>query len=151
MRALMFAAVVGLVGCNDAPREKPKPKANAEAHKHDHGEEGPHGGPLAEWGEEEYHAEFTVDHKAKLARVYILGPDAKTPATINAAAVQLALKKPRVVVIELKPEKEGKASVFVGTHEVLGKHEEFEGTLSAKVGDKAYAGNFAGHGHSHDK
>ena len=47
----------------------------------------PHGGPLAEWGEDEYHAEFTVDHKEKKAGVYIYAGDAKTPKPIDAKVV----------------------------------------------------------------
>ena len=150
-------ALVTALGCGDGPKDKPKPAAakDKEKPKHDHPDEGPHGGPLAEWGEDEYHAEFTVDHKEKKAGVYIYGGDAKTPKPIDAKVVKLSLKRP-VVQIELKPQRqkddpEGKASLFVGTHEALAKEGDFQGTLSAEIGGKPYAGDFKGHGHPHDK
>ena len=119
----------------------------------DHAQAGPHGGVLAEWGDDEYHAEFIVDHEKKEARVYVLGKDAKTPAPIKAKSVLLSVKRPPFQ-IELKPEKQkgdpdGTASVFVGTHEHLAKERDYEGTLSAEFDGKQYSGDFKGHGHSH--
>ncbi|MBY0228487.1 MAG: hypothetical protein K2W96_04320 [Gemmataceae bacterium] len=110
---------------------------------------GPHKGAIAEWGDpEEYHAEFTFDPKTKTAKVYILGKDPKnwTPAPIKTDKVTLSVSKPTVFQIELKPEKqdmdpEGTASVFVGKDDHLAKDAKFEGTLSAKIGDKAFSGD----------
>src|SRR5262245_40427394 len=126
MMAMVIAlAFVAALGCGEGPKEKPKPAAEKDKEKkHDHPDEGPHGGPLADWNDE-YDAEFTVDHKTKTARVFIYGKDAKTPAPIDAKVVKLSLKRP-VVQIDLKPERqkddpEGKASLFVGTHEALAK------------------------------
>src|SRR5262245_42340012 len=120
--ALAILAALGLLaGCPAPEKEKDgekagKDTASKEKGKHDHADQGPHGGPLADW-DHKYHAEFTVDHKKKEARVYILGPDAKTPAPIKADKVTLSMKKPRFQ-IDLKPQKqkddpEGTASVFV--------------------------------------
>jgi hypothetical protein len=50
----------------------PAQDKNKPADKADHPEFGPHKGALAEWGEEEYHLEFTVDHKGQQATVYVL-------------------------------------------------------------------------------
>src|SRR5690242_5939430 len=52
----------------------------SDAGGHDHHGSGPHGGTVTEWGDGNYHVEFTVDHDKKEAVVYILGGDAKTPA-----------------------------------------------------------------------
>jgi hypothetical protein len=156
--ALAGCLVLGCGGFGDGPDARPKSKKeqaekDKDKKKHDHPDEGPHGGPLADWNDE-YHAEFTVDHKTKTARVFIYGPDAKTPVAIDAKVVKLSLKRP-VVQIELKPERqkddpEGKASLFVGTHEALAKEGDFAGTLSAVIGGKPYADDVKGHGHPHD-
>lgn len=158
---LLALAVVITAGCGDPPKEKPakeKPAAKEKAAKdkdakEEHATEGPHKGAIAEWGEEEYHAEFTVDHKTKTAKVYVLGKDVKTPAPIKADKVKLSVKKP-AFQIDLKPEKqagdpEGTASVFVGTHDNFAKEQEFEGTLSAEFGGKQYAGDFKDKDHDH--
>jgi hypothetical protein len=159
---MVLAAVVFAAGCGGDAKDKDKKadkekaakdgkdKKEKEKGKEEEHSEGPHKGAIAEWGEEEFHAEFTVDPKTKTARVYILGPDAKNwkAAPIKADKVTLSVTKPTAFQVELKPEKqsgdpEGTASVFVGTHDGLGKDEKFEGTLSAKVGDKPpYSGDF---------
>jgi hypothetical protein len=49
-----------------------------------HPTEGPHGGPLIEWGDEEYHLEFTVDRPKKQA-LYVLDESAckATPIAVE--------------------------------------------------------------------
>lgn len=151
----VLAAVVIVAGCggDDGKKDKGKAadKAAKDKGKEEHAHEGPHHGAIAEWGEEEYHAEFTVDHKTKTVKVYVLGKDVKTPAPIKADKVKLSIKKPAIQV-DLKAEKqakdpEGTASVFVGSHDDFAKDVEFEGTLSAEFGGKQYAGDFK---HKHD-
>ncbi len=157
---LALAALVA-AGCGDPGKKdgaKDGTKAGAkdgnkdgkkEGGKEEHAD-GPHKGAIAEWGEEEYHAEFTFDPKTKTAKVYVLGPDAKSwkAAPIKSDKVTLNMTKPKAFTLDLKPAKqkddpEGTASVFTGTHEELGKAEKWEGTLTAKVGDKPpYNGDF---------
>lgn len=159
-RLACAAALLGafLLGCSNQPAKEPaKPAVKA---KHDHPEDGPHKGPLAEWGAEEFHPEFTVDHQKQEARVYVLGPDAKTPAPIKTERILLTIYAPAFQV-DLKPEPQpndppGTASCFVGKHEKLGEDRSFAGTLSAEINGKPYAGDFkegAHHheGHSHSK
>lgn len=160
---LAMAALVLATGCpapKPIPKDEKKPDKAGEAKAHDeHAHEGPHGGALAEWGEEEYHAEFTVDHGKKEVRVYILGPDCKTPVPIAADKVLLSIRKPAFQV-ELRPQAQkndpkGKASCFAGTHDKFGVEQEFEGTISGEVDGKPYAGDFKeeaeGHDHKHEK
>jgi hypothetical protein len=125
----------------------------------DHPDEGPHGGALAEWDHDRYHAEFTVDHKEKKATVYILDRKAKKAVPIDAQTVTVSLanvKPPAVITLKADPQEDdpkGKSSRFSGTHDALGKEMEFEGEISGKVGDKPYAAEFKeeGHGgHKHD-
>src|SRR5262245_8451329 len=62
---------------------KPQPtKPGGHAHVHNH-DEGPHDGVVAEWGAEEFHAEFTVDHKTKTATVYVLDEHAKNAPKVD--------------------------------------------------------------------
>ncbi len=75
----LTTALVLVVGCSDSGKTGTQKgtQVSEKVHKHEHPEEGPHNGALAEWGDAEFHAEFTVNHEKKEARVYILGPDRK--------------------------------------------------------------------------
>ena len=133
---------------NSAKPDKPatsgtSPPASEKA-PHSHGA-GPHGGTLSDWGGGAYHVEFTVNHDKKEATVYVLGSDAKTPAPVKADKVHLSIADPPIE-IDLVPqpldgEKEG-ASRFVGTHDNLGKVQEFAGTISGEVESTPYTGDF---------
>ena len=154
--AALLALAALAAGCADPKKDPPKDgtaKAGTAKDKDKDGKKeealaGPHKGPIAEWGDKEYHVEFTVDHPSKTVKVYVYGPDHKTfkAAPIKADKVLLSVKKPAFQV-ELKPEKqkddpEGTASVFVGKDDRFGVEQEFEGVLSAKVGGKDYSGDF---------
>lgn len=151
---IVAALAVGLAaGCTKPAESKTKP-APAAAHP----EEGPHGGALAEWGDDEaYHAEFTVDHKTKQATVYILGGDAKTAKPIATKELTLTLKQTPPVAVKLTAspqsgDPEGKSSRFVGTHDAFGVEKEFEGSIVATVDGAQRAGDFKEkdeHGHKH--
>ena len=145
------------VGCN-RPAGTPsggetkaaKGGADGKAEPADHGDHGPgpHGGTVADWGGGKYHVEFTVDHPKQQATVYILGSDEKSPVPVKAKDDQLLLtvKEPAFQVpLKADPQKgdaDGKASRFVGTHEKLGKEQEFAGTISGEVNGTPYAGDF---------
>src|SRR4051812_30689791 len=92
----LAAGVVLAVGCTNKPGETTAPGGTGQTTKgtgkEEHAEEGPHHGPLVEWGEEEYHVEFTVDKGE--AKVYVLGKDAKTAAPVKADKIQLSNKSP---------------------------------------------------------
>lgn len=157
----LAAVVVALAGCtsHEAPTKDTKAPAADKGRPDDHGhpEEGPHGGALAEWGEEEYHAEFTVDHGKKQATVYILDGSAKKAVPIQAETLSLIIKNvqpPAASTLKAEPQKDdpkGMASRFVGQHDALAKEMEFEGEISGKVGDKPYAGEFEEKAHEDHK
>jgi hypothetical protein len=140
----LMAAMV-LAGCASQP-EPGKKEHDPEAKKddsHSHGT-GPHGGAVADWGK--YHVEFTVDHKKQQATVHVLKADMKTAAPIKADRLLLKIKEPAFEV-ELKPDPQtkdpkGTASRFVGTHERLGKEQEFEGTIVGTVDGKTLTAHF---------
>lgn len=115
-------------------------------------EVGPHKGPVAEWGEEEYHLEVVADAKTGEVTVYVYGNHsdlhkAKAKA-IETKTLTLSLKssgKATTVKLEAKPAKddpEGKASVFVGKSDALKSEKKIEGTISGKLGTKPYSGDF---------
>jgi hypothetical protein len=137
---LLFAA-----GC--APRQASKPEPTAAAdHDHAHGA-GPHGGVVADWGGGKYHVEFTVDHDAKQATVYVLAADVATPAPVKTDKLLLSITEP-VFQVELMPqpaEGEGdkSSSRFVGKHDNLGIVREFAGTISGVVDGTPYAADFS--------
>ncbi|OWK43165.1 hypothetical protein [Fimbriiglobus ruber] len=114
-------------------------------------ETGPHQGPVAEWGEEEYHVEVVPDTKGGTVSVYVYGSEddlAKGKSKpIDSKTLTLSLKTtpPVTLKLEPKPAKDdpaGKSSVFVGKHDVFGKAAKLEGTVSGKVGTKPYSGDF---------
>jgi hypothetical protein len=159
-RYLVLVAVLALAGCGGPPPAAPPkagpPKAAPDGRKHDHGAEGPHGGAIAEWGEEEYHPEFTVDHATQEATVYVLDGSAKKAAPIDAKELTLTLKlsPPVTVALAAKPQEgdpAGKSSRFVGRHQEFGKDQEFAGTISGQVGGKPYSGDFKEESHDGHK
>jgi hypothetical protein len=149
----LLAVLCLVVGCGKQGDNAPKgdsrgeTKARGDKGEHAHGA-GPHGGTVADWGGGKYHVEFTVDHGKQEVRVYILGSDEKTPAPVKAEGDELLLtiKEPSFqVALKADPQKgdpEGKASCFAGKHANLGKEQEFAGTISGKVDDTPYAGDF---------
>ena len=144
--AILFG-FAALPGCkehkNNHAKLKSTDKGKGTEKEGDHGP-GPHGGPMAEWGEEEYHAEFTVDHAAKKATVYILdGSHEKAPAVAPAK-----ITKVKIELIDGKPEQaldlqydaaasSDKGIAFVGVHEMFAKSTELKLRISGVIDGKA--------------
>jgi hypothetical protein len=143
------ALAVLMTGCESKPSTTGKTAASgkAVAEKADHPDHGPHGGAIIEWGDEEYHLEFTVDRKAKQATVYVLDGNIRKPKPIAAQQLTLTLKQPVITVtLEASPQEgdpAGSASRFVGKNEAFGQEQPFAGTVSGEAGGKPYAGDFA--------
>ncbi|MBL8821111.1 MAG: hypothetical protein JNJ77_00890 [Planctomycetia bacterium] len=158
--ALAFAFLTLPVGCQkqEQAAKGNAPKKEKDAHDHAHPEEGPHGGALAEWGEHEYHAEFTVDHNAKSVTVYVVDGDAKKAPKVEVSKItKVTLTITNVsppITLELKhdPAKtDSKGIAFVGTHDQLGKVMEFKGTIGGTVDGLHYSGDFKEESHNHEK
>ena len=132
--------LVSVVGCGETPApEKPletPPPADSAEKGHSHGE-GPNGGAVADWGGGKYHVEFTVDHDAQEATVFILDDNAKDPAPIKSEKLLLSISDPAFQVelmpVPLEGEAEGISSRFVGKNEKLGVVQEFAGTISGEA------------------
>lgn len=151
LRSLICSCLFGLVlvlltGC---PSEVPPPSKKK---VHSHPDKGIHGGPIAEWGEEEYHPELVLDKEKKTATVYILDGEVEKLVPIEAKIIKLTLKSESpVVTVELKaePQKDepaGKSSKFVATHEKFGTDLDPDMiVVSGKIGDKEYEKEFKHH------
>ena len=115
-------------------------------------EVGPNKGPVAEWGEEEYHLEILPDAKTGAVTVYVYGNHddlhkGKKKA-IDAKGLTLVLKStdPNTTVkLEPAPEKDdpkGASTKFTGKSDAFKKEMKISGTVSGKVGTKPYSGDF---------
>ena len=142
---------IALTGCTP---HKETPKTDAGKKIVVHPDKGPRGGSLADWGEDEYHVEYTVDTASKSAVVYICNGELvanKVVDGINVAAdkitdVKLAVVDPKLE-IDLKHDAKrsiGKAIAFSGTNAAFGdaKAAAFKGTVSGKVDGKPVVGEF---------
>lgn len=145
---ICLSAVIALPGCQARKAKSRKKGGVTVTHAHSHAGKGPNGGVVAEWGEEEYHVEFTVDHGKKQATVFVLDGTAKKPSAIQAESITLTLSNVTPVlemVLKADPQADdpkGSSSRFSGTHEQLGKEMDFKGEISGKIGEKAYKGDF---------
>jgi hypothetical protein len=115
-------------------------------------EVGPHKGPVAEWGDEEYHLEVVADAKTGDVTVYVYGNHAdlhKARAkAIDAKSLSLTLKTTdpattlKLTPKPVKEDGEGLSSVFTGKHDAFKSDKKVGGTVSGKVGSKPYTGDF---------
>lgn len=112
---------------------------------------GPHKGPIAEWGDEEYHLEVVADAKTGDVTVYVYGDHdelAKGKAkAIDAKSLVLLLKTDPATTVKLEPkpakdDPAGKSSVFVAKSDAFKTDKKLAGTISGKLGTKPYSGDF---------
>jgi hypothetical protein len=143
---------LALAGCNrdstpaDGKGDGGAARESSAAGEHAHGS-GPHGGVILEWGGGAYHLEFTVDHDAKRATVYVLGGDARTASPIKATELTLNLDEPATEVsLAAEPEageEAGSSSRFARVHDALGTVREFSGSVTGVIDGTPYVGEFA--------
>lgn len=148
---LLLAALTGplFVGCG-SPTAPTTTASKPAAHQHP--TKGPHGGLLVEWGAEEYDLEVVADKATGEVTVYVFGEYEEAhewkAKAIDAKTLTLVLKSaepPATVPLEAKPAKDdpaGKASVFAGKHDAVKADKKLVGTVSGKIGDKPYTGDF---------
>jgi hypothetical protein len=142
--ALVLSVAVVTLGCVPASPTGKGPTKPVEVHP----TEGPHGGALIEWGDEEYHLEFTVDRAKKQTTVYVLDESARKAKPITAETLTMTLKHvapPATVTLKAEPmegEEKGTSSRFVGTDDRLGEAGPFKGDVRGKVGGTPYSGGF---------
>lgn len=130
------------------------------AAQHAHPEKGPHGGPLLELGDEEYHVEAILDEKAGVLTLYVLDAAAREPVPIEAREVLINLKhggKPvqfKLPASPLKTDPKDSASAFqLKSKELVHDlhHKNNEARLALKIKGKSYTTKFdLAHDHNHD-
>lgn len=126
---------------------------------HAHAEKGPHGGPLLELGDEEYHIEVMVDEKANTLTLYVLDSAAKAAVPTDAKEAVINLKhagKPeqfKLPAAKLKTDPMGLASSFQVKNEELIHdlhHKNNDARLSLKIKGKSYTAKLdLKHDHDH--
>jgi hypothetical protein len=143
---LVAAALLTSAGCSGKKADVTKPIAPKD---HPHPDKGPHGGALAEWGDDEFHVEYVFDRSKKQATFYILDGETAAKATpIDAETVTLMLthtKPPVEISAKADPEAtdpKGKSSRFVVVNDALGEKNAFKGEINGKVAGKPYVGEF---------
>lgn len=149
-----------MVGCEkpaSLSATKAAPTKSGHGHDHSH-DEGPHGGVLAEWGNEEYHAEFTVDHGKKLVVVYLLDEHAAKAANVPVSEIKNVtltitnVKPPLTLELQHDPAlSNAKGIAFTATHDQFGKEMDFAGNVGGTVKGKVYSGDFKETDAGHDK
>ena len=129
--------------------------------KHDHAEKGPHGGPLIELGDEEYHAELLLAEKEGVVTIHVLDSKAKSAVAIEAKEILINLKhgkKPvqfRLKASASEGDPEGKSSKFVLKNPELIEdlhHKETSAQLRLSIEGKSYSGKILledDHDHNH--
>lgn len=115
----------------------------------EHSHIGPHGGNCAEWGEDDFHAEFIVDAANKKVIFYVLDGAAKAaPKNTDVSKIkdlQVSVKGGKGKPIELKhdpkmsSDKDGIA--YTATDDVFAKPDGLKVNISGVVNDKPYAGD----------
>ena len=134
--------------------------AAAPAAPHEHPEKGPHGGPLLELGDEEYHVELLIDEKTDLVTAHVLDATGKKPVSIDAKDVAINLKHDKrseqfkLAAAPDKGDKEGASSRFrLKSHELVEDlhDDKVDARLAVKIKGKSYNAKVAlKHDHDHD-
>jgi hypothetical protein len=124
-----------------------KDKTAKDKKPHDHPDFGPHGGALAEWGDDDFHAEFTIDVKTKEAVIYVLDDKAKNAPKIDVnkiTDVKLFIPAQKIrIVLQHDAKRSGVNGIaYVGTNDAFTMIHPWKGTINGKVNGKPYSGDF---------
>jgi hypothetical protein len=115
----------------------------------DHSEVGPNGGRLIVLGDEDYHAEFAIDHANGEVIVRILDRTGCEPVGIEQRSITLNFKsqgRPHQIQLVATGCPEGepnKSYCFCGTSDLLRGECELTGRLNLVIGGKPYTGQVA--------
>jgi hypothetical protein len=145
---------LSMIGCGGPQPSGTRPAQSAHV---DHHDEGPHGGTLIEFGNEEYHAELVHDEAARTVTVYVLGGDAKTSVAIAVPELTINLthdgqaEQFKLAASADAKDAPGKSSRFVSSDAELVAdldHEGVKAELAVTIDGKPYRAKID---HHHDK
>ncbi|QDU36480.1 hypothetical protein Mal4_07660 [Maioricimonas rarisocia] len=132
----------------------------APADDHHHHDLGPNGGHLVELGDEQYHAEVVLDAFKRILTVYILGPDAKSPAPIAAEEITFTLEagdEPQAITLTAMPVESdgpGQASRFASDADAVPESvedaEDLHGSVAVTIDGTSLTGEVSHDHHGHD-
>jgi len=153
-----------MVGCNqgvpEASSEAETASEGDDHHGHDHASEGPHGGHILGLGDEEYHLEWLHNDSGKLT-FYLLDADVKADIQTSTNAIEITttvVEKTNTVAIGTTTPDATEHNKFEAVDPVLLEQLQLVGhgvaaSVSVKIGDQEYTGEFEphdhGHGHAH--
>ena len=144
LNLLVPVALVGLTtGCSLGVKS-PKKTSVVSPHRP---ERGSHGAPIASWADD-YLLEVCIDRATKEATVYVSKGSVPQPEALPTATLTLQLtnvEPPMDIQLNASPREEdpkGSASCFRGTNAAFASDAAFYGTVSGKVGDNEYVGEF---------
>jgi hypothetical protein len=141
---LLPAALVALTTGCPLGVNRPKKPSVVSPHRPDRG---PHGAPIASWADV-YLLEVCIDRAAKEATVYVSKGSVLQSEALPTATLTLQLTNvdpPMDIQLNAAPSEEdpkGSASSYRGTNDVFASDAAFYGTVSGKVGDNEYVGEF---------
>jgi hypothetical protein len=131
------------------------------AAEHAHPDKGPHGGPLLELGDEEYHVEIMTDEKTGTLTLYVLDGEAKAAVATDAKEALINLKHDgkaeqfKLKAAPLKTDPKGQASCFkLKSEELLEDLHDKKSSprLAIKIKGKSYTAKISlkdDHDHKH--
>jgi hypothetical protein len=144
LNLLVPVALVGLTtGCPLGVKTPKKPSV-VSPHRPDRG---PHGAPIASWADD-YLLEVCIDRATKEATVYVSKGSVLQPEALQTPTLTLQLtnvEPPIDIQLSQSPREEdakGSASSFRGTNGIFATDAAFYGTVSGKVGEIEYVGEF---------
>jgi hypothetical protein len=141
---LLPVALVGLTTGCPLGVNRPKKPSVVSPHRPDRG---PHGAPIASWADS-YLLEVCIDRAAKEATVYVSKVSVLHPEALPTATLTLELTNidpPMDIQLNASPLEEdpkGSASCYRATNDVFASDAAFYGTVSGKVGENDYVGEF---------
>ncbi|MBI3463953.1 MAG: hypothetical protein HY000_12980 [Planctomycetes bacterium] len=126
-----------------------EPDDEHDGHDAVHTHVGPNGGRLIVLGDEDYHAEFVIDHTKGAVTVRILDRTGRKPVEIEQRTITLNFKcqgRPHQIQLaaaECPESQASKSSCFTGTSDLLRGDCELTGRLGVVIGGKPYSGRVA--------
>jgi len=120
-----------------------------------HSHVGPNGGRLIVLGDEDYHAELTIDHEKAEATVCLLDQTGRNPVCVEQKEITLNFRcqgqphQIRLTPVHFTRDTAAGSSCFRGTSDALRGECQLAGRLNVVIKGKPYTGHVAHHEDDH--